>query len=268
MKKLISMSFLLLYILLFPSVSMAENAESPLRMEELSIKILPEFAFHPLDQKKVHPPLLVGYQGALINNLDHSIKGRIEIPLPMNEQNFRIGYVADYSTDLTKANEIKYVVDKEKGTISWTTSGEIKPQERYKFIIEFYTDSLKVNKDNRSLFYQFKSFADIGLVTISITQPNKAKNIKLTPPPAETGHEENTFTYYFQNMKSGEEQSFTLTYDRNETRPMMEHTDEKIPSKENGNNKKTSNVVIGAFSGISLLLAGTLAILIKHRKRE
>jgi hypothetical protein len=257
------MVFLVL-LLVIPSVSQAEKIESPLKMEELSIKILPEFAYHPLDQEEKHAPLLIGYQGTLVNTLDHSIKGKIEIPLPMKEKNFRIGYVADYSSDLTQKHEIEYEVDQQKGTISWITSEEIKPQQRYKFIIEFYTDSLNVKKEKRTLAYQFTSFADTGLVTISIMGPYKAKDMRLTPPPPQThGDDKNTFNYYFQDMKAGEKKSLTLTYNRSETIPTME----LMKDKSSGNAKSKQNyVVIGSFSGIGLLMAGSLLILLKKRK--
>jgi hypothetical protein len=266
MKKLFLTLIGLISLLLLPSVSLAETTSNPLNMEELSIKVLPEFVFHPLDHKKKHPPLLIGYQGTLVNSLDHSSQGRIEIPLPMNEKNFQIGYVADYSSDLSKTHEIEYTVDKSKGTISWTTSEKINPQGRYKFIIEFYTDSLKVTKDKRLLDFHFKSFADIRLVSMTITQPYKATNLKLTPAPKETSHDEgaNTSTYFFQNVKAGDEKSFTLSYNRQEAKPLMELINEKSASI----NKKNNYVMIASISGVSLLAAGTIAILLKKRKRK
>ena len=148
-------------------------------MEELSIKIMPEFAYHPNDEKKEHPPLLIGYQGTMLNQSEQPQKGQIEIPLPMDDKNFRIGYVADYSSDLSKVYEIEYIIDQEKGTISWTTSEEIQPNEVYKFVVEYYTDKIKVEKEKKSLAYQFKSFADIGLFNVSFIQPLKQKILYL-----------------------------------------------------------------------------------------
>jgi hypothetical protein len=266
MKKLFLTLISIISLLLLPSVSLAETSKNPLIMEELSIKILPEFAFHPLDHKKTHPPLLIGYQGTLVNTLDHSTQGRIEIPLPMNEKNFRIGYVADYSSDLSKKHEIEYTVDSAKGTISWTTSEKIKPQGRYKFILEYYTDSLKVTENKRNLDFHFKSFADISLVSMTITQPYKAMNLKLTPAPKETSHDEdaNTSTYFFQNVKAGDEKSFTLSYNRNDSKPLMELINEKSTSTP----KKNSYPMIASISAVSLLAAGTIVILIRKRTRN
>lgn len=256
MKKLLPL--LIICLLLLPSISFAETT-NPLHMEELSIKVLPEFAFHPADQKKSHPPLLIGYQGTLINKVDQSIQGTIEIPLPMNEKNFRIGYVAEYGSDLSKAHEITYTVNHKKGTISWTTSEKIEPQGRYKFIIEYFTDGIEVNKNERKLTYKFQSFADIGLVDFSITQPYKATNVKLTPSPQKTSHDEGT--YFFQNVKAGDEKSFTLSYNRKETKPFMELVNEK-------STKKNYVVEIASFSGIGLLAAGTITVFLRKRKRN
>ena len=249
-----------------PAISYAQN-ETILAMEELSIYVMPEYAYHPNDQKKDHEPLLIGYQGSMVNNSDQPQKGQIEIPLPMKEKNFRIGYVADYSSDLRTTYEIEYVVDREKGTISWTTSEEIAPKERYKFVIEFYSDSLKVQKEKKSLSYQFKSFADIGLVNVSFTEPSKSKKIKLTPAPKEKQNHDagdHTFSYLFQDVKAGEEKKFTLSYERRETKPTTELT-EKVKAEEN---KKSTGLALGAFSGISVISAGALTYFFKKRKKK
>lgn len=256
---------------MFPSVSFAE-IRPILSMEELTIQVMPEFAYHPNDQKKEHAPLLIGYQGSMVNNSDRPQKGQIEIPLPMSEKNFRIGYVADYSSDLRNAYEIEYAFDRDKGTVSWTTSEEIGPNERYKFVIEFYTDSLKVNKEKKTLAYQFKSFADIGLLNVTFTEPSKAKKIKLTPAPDENqnhGEAANTFSYLFQGVKAGEEKNFTLTYERSETKPTTELTNDKNSAEVKENeNKKSTSIAVGAFSGISVLSVAALTILIRNRRKR
>jgi len=262
--------FSMVLALMCPSISFAEN-KPIFSMEELTIQVMPEFAYHPNDQKKDHAPLLIGYQGSLVNNSDQPQKGQIEIPLPMEAKNFRIGYVADYSVDLQKAYEIEYIIDSEKGTISWTTSEEIAPKERYKFVIEYYTDSLKVHKEKKSLSYQFKSFTDIGLVNVTFTQPSKAKKMQLMPAPEEKQNHadgDNTFSYLFQNVKAGEEKSFTLTYERSETKPTTELTNNKNSEKqEKKENKITTGLALGAFCGVSVLSLGALTILIRNRKK-
>jgi hypothetical protein len=134
--------FLCLLLLLHPSITAGEENQNILKMEELSIKVMPEFAYHPNDVTKEHPPLLIGYQGTMRNQSAQPQKGQIEIPLPMTDKNFRIGYVADYSSDLSKVYEIEYILDQEKETISWTTSEDIQPNDVYKFVIEFYTDTI------------------------------------------------------------------------------------------------------------------------------
>ncbi|EKN65991.1 hypothetical protein BABA_17647 [Neobacillus bataviensis LMG 21833] len=249
-----------------PAISYAQN-QTILTMEELSIRVMPEYAYHPNDQKKDHAPLLIGYQGSMVNNSDQPQKGKIEIPLPMQEKNFQIGFVADYSSDLRTTYEIEYVIDREKGTISWTSSEEIGPKERYKFVIEFYSDSLKVNKEKKSLSYQFKSFSDIGLVNMILTEPSKAKKIKLTPAPdKKQNHDgsDHTVSYLFQDVKAGEEKNFRLSYERSETKPTTELTDKVEPE----GNKKSTGLALGAFSGISVLSAGALTFLFKKRKKK
>jgi hypothetical protein len=253
--------------ILFPAKSFAEN-RSILSVEELSIQVMPELAYHPNDKQKDHVPLLIGYQGSMVNNSDQPQTGKIEIPLPMKEKDFRIGYVADYSSDLSKAFEIEYIIDHEKETISWTTSEEIGPKERYKFVIEFYSDSLNVKKDRKSLQYKFKSFADIDLVNVTITPPSKAEKVKLSPAPSEKqnhGGGENTYSYLYQNVKEVEEKNFTITYVRSESKPTSELINSQTKEIKD---KKSNSLAIGAFSGVSILSAGALTFLFRKRKRN
>lgn len=262
MKRIVIL-FIFIFAVVSPSASYAENI---LTMEELSIQVMPEFAYHPNDQKKDHAPLLFGYQGSMVNNSEQPQRGQIEIPLPVKEKNFRIGYVADYSSDLKKVYEIEYTVDLERGTISWTTSEEIQPQERYKFVIEFYTDGLKVDGSKKSLAYQFKSFADIGLVNLAFTKPEKAKNWKLSPAPEEKSHADgkNLFGYQLQEVKAGEVKNFKLTYERKETKPTIELMN--LPEEKN---VETGNYfAVGAFGGVSLLSVGAITILLRNKKRK
>jgi hypothetical protein len=264
MKKYIMMVSIFLAFM-FPSKPLAQN-EGLLSLEELSIQVMPEYTYHPNDKKRDHVPLLIGYQGSMVNNTDQPQTGKIEIPLPMKEKGFRIGYVADYSSDLSKAYEIKYTIDPKKGTISWTTSEKIRPKERYKFVIEFFSESIKVNKDLKTLRYKFISFADIDLVDVTFTMPNKAEKVKITPIPSEKdnhGDEKNTYSYLFQQVTAGEEKNFTLTYERSESKPTSELMNSQAEKKKD---EQSNRLAIGAFSGISVLSVGALLFLVRKRK--
>lgn len=261
-----------LLLLLNPSNTAGEENQNILTMEELSIKVMPEFAYHPNDVKKEQPPLLIGYQGTMRNHSGLPQKGQIELPLPMEEKNFRIGYVADYSSDLSKVYEIEYIIDQEKGTISWTTSEEIQPNDVYKFVVEFYTDNIIVEKEKKSISYQFKSFTDIGLFNVSFIQPLQAKKVVINPAPEEKkthADEEGVYSYFFQGMKAGEEKSFTLTYERNETTPTIElmEKQEQQPVDTVVNKKNPGIFSIAAVCGVGLIAAGAVTFLMK-RKRE
>ncbi|MFJ5758387.1 hypothetical protein ACIQAA_04345 [Neobacillus sp. NPDC093182] len=273
-KLLLNINILLCFFLVFnPSIIAGEENQNILTMEELSIKVMPEFAYHPNDVKKEHPPLLIGYQGTMRNLSEQPQKGQIELPLPMEEKNFRIGFAADYSSDLSKVYEIEYIIDQEKGTISWTTSEEILPKDVYKFVVEFYTDTIMVEKEKKTLSYQFKSFTDIGLFNISFIQPLQAKKTVLNPAPEEKkthADEEGVYSYFFQGIKAGEEKSFTLTYERNETKPaieVMEKQDQQ-PIETVNNEKNPAIHSIAAFSGAGLLITGAFTYFVKSKRRK
>jgi hypothetical protein len=273
-KLLININFFLcLLLLLNPLIIAAEENQNILSMEELSIKVMPEFAYHPNDVKKEHPPLLIGYQGTMRNQSEQPQIGQIEIPLPIKNKNFRIGYVADYSSDLSKVHEIEYILDQEKGTISWTTSEEIKPKDVYKFVVEFYTDNIMVEKAKKSLSYQFKSFTDIGLFNVSFIEPLKAEKVVLDPAPEEKnthGDEKGVHSYFYQGIRDGEEKSFTLTYERKETTPTVEMMEkqEQQPLDTMENKKNPAILSVAAVSGIGLIAAGAFAFLMRRKRPQ
>ncbi|WP_066310962.1 hypothetical protein [Bacillus sp. FJAT-29814] len=269
MKKIL-LIILVLFAVVSPSICYAEGTHQPaLSLEELTIQVMPEFAYHPNDQEKDHAPLLIGYHGSMINNSEQPQIGQIEIPLPMNDPGFRIGYIADYSADLKQVYEIEYAVDKDRGTISWTTSEEISPKERYKFVVEYYTDSLKVDGAKKSLAYQFKSFVDIGLVNVNFLQPNKAKDMKLSPKPEEQSHGDgkDTYAYHFQDVKAGDQKSFKLTYQRSEKKTTIEllSIEKNVEEKSD---KKINYLAVGTFGGVSLVSVGALSLLIRRNRKQ
>lgn len=126
-KRLIALWVLVFSLfVVFPVMANAETLDKvPLQMEELVIQVLPDYSYHPEDNKQNHSPLLVGYHGTLRNATDLSQKGQINLTLPVEEENFKIGFVGDYSNDLKEMFEIEYEFDKDTGLISWETSEEI-----------------------------------------------------------------------------------------------------------------------------------------------
>lgn len=261
-----------------PGLTSAADKNDMLKMEELSVQVMPEFSFHPSDKNEEQPPLLIGYHGTLINKTETSQKGEIEIPLPMDAKNFRIGFVADYAGDRTEMNEIKYSLDKEKGTIAWETSNEIEPQELYKFVIEFYTDSIKA-KDNgeKTLSYTFKSFADIGMLNLIFVEPLKTDSFKLEPA-AET-HQKNTynmnmFLYQQRGMKPNEEKNVELVYKRTESATTMDIMDAMAGKSAGSNGAVRDNetmplwIIISVITGITVVAAAFLVFILKRRTKQ
>jgi len=255
----------LIFTILFfmPTIGSAKNTENPLQMEELTIQVMPEFAYHPDDKKQNHPPLLVGYHGALINNSDQPQKGQIEFPLPTDEKNFKLGFVADYSKDLSEMNEIEYELNKETGTISWTTSDEIQPQELYRFVIEYYTDSIQPGKDHNTLEYQFKSHFDIGMMNLIFVEPLNTESFKLEPEAEshqKNSYNMNMFIYLSQGMKPGDEKKIKLEYVRAEERTTGEIMDDMAGANSKQGSTTTNDDSIPVWMIASVLGGGTVAI--------
>lgn len=275
-KQTIALSIIACLILLLPNFAFADTNEPVLKMEELAIQVMPEYSFHPEDKAKDKAPLLVGLHGTLINDSDKPQKGQIEIPIPLKSKNFKIGYVADYNREQTSTNEIEYEIDKNKGTISWTTSEEIQPGELYKFVIEYYTNDIKVDKKDHSLTYKFESFADIGLVRVLFLEPLKTESFSLSPAAEshqENGYGMNMFIYQYQGMKPGEEKEFKLKYERNESKTTMDIMNEmgnKMAPKgvEKDNETLPLGVIIGAIVGVCIVLAGVIIFILKKKNKQ
>jgi hypothetical protein len=267
---------LLIILLLLPNTVLANKESNPFSMEELSIQIMPEYASHPKNNNKEQPPLLIGYNGILMNKNEAPQKGRIEIPLPMKAENFRIGYVADYNHDQTKTNEIEYEIDKNKQTIAWTTTDEIQPGELYKFVIEFYTDELNVAKNTKKLSYQFKSFAEIGLVNILFLEPLKSESFRLNPPSdthQENGYGMNMFMYQIKDIKPNDVKEINLEYKRAETKTTMDIMNEmsnKNPQESKVKNKEfiPKSIIMGVIAGLIIAFTFILLFFLKRRAKK
>jgi hypothetical protein len=273
MKRLVC--FLLIFISILPLYSAAEKIDTPLIMEELSIQVMPEYSYHPKDTKKNHPPLLIGYQGTFINSSNKAQKGMMKIPIPTDLKDIKIGFVADYSSDLSEMYEIEYELDQDQGIISWKTTNNIQPGDIYKFVIEFYSNEIKDKSNTKSFEYTFKSFADIGLVNITFLEPLKTESTVIIPAP-ETHQENpygmNMFMYQIQGMKTGEEQSYQLTYKRSSSNTTVELMNQIDPNEEKPAEPKKveSNelyMVIGGVGIFCLISAFLLIVFLKNKKR-
>lgn len=274
MKRVISILVIILFVL--PLNSNAESESNPLKMEELAIQVMPEYSYHPKDTKKNRPPLLIGYQGTLKNHSNKVQKGNIEIPIPSNLKNIQIGFVADYSSDLSEMYEIEYVIDKKHRTVSWQTTKELQPGDLYKFVIEFYSNNVKQISNTRTLDYSFTSFTNIDLVNITFLEPLKTDSTKLTPTPE--NHQENPygmnmFMYQIPKMKTGDTQTYQLTYKRSSTQTtveIMNQIDPNLKDQPVKPKKVESNelyMIIGGVAVFCMISVFLLILFFKYKKR-
>lgn len=270
------MSFILLFIFQLPGLAEAEAKPDVLNMEELTIQVMPEYSYHPKDKKK-NPPLLVGYHGALKNNAEQPQKGQVVVPLPMDEKNFRIGFAGDYSRDLTEMNEIEYELDQEKGTISWETSEEIQPGEIYKFVIEYYTDSISEKDGTKELAYDFTNFTEIGLLNLIFVEPLNSESFKLEPASEQqqkNSYNMNMFLYQSQEMKAGEAKNIKLEYKRTDDRTTAEIMEDMAgDAKKAGTVKQNDEkmplwLVITVVGSITIIAALLLIFFMKRQKTK
>jgi hypothetical protein len=274
MKRILIISIILWFVI--PLDSLASNSESPLKFEELAIQVMPEYSYHPKDTKKNHPPLLIGYQGTFINTSNEAQQGMMKIPIPTDLKDIQIGFVADYSSDLSEMYEIEYELDQDEGIISWKTTNDIQPGDFYKFVIEFYSNEIQDNSNTKSFEYRFKSFANIGLVNITFLEPLKTESTVIKPAP-ETHQENpygmNMFMYQIPGMIAGEEQSYQLSYKRSSSNTTVELMNQIDPNKEEkpAEPKKVESnelyMVIGGVGVFCLISAFIIIVFLKSKNR-
>lgn len=275
MAKIRAMGIFILCLLLFPGAVFAEGQkQAPLQMDELVIQVLPEYTYHPKEDKKEGPPLLIGYHGSLRNTTDEAQKGQIRIPVPVHEKNFKIGFIGDYSGDLSEVYPIEYELDLENGFITWETSEEIEPQGTYKFVVEYYTNTIEESEDGKSFDFHFKAFTDIGLLRVVVTEPLKTEKFSLEPAAdshLENSYGMNMFVYMHHDVKAGDEKNVHIRYEREEKRTTeemfmaMAEYGAKQGERENDEIMPLWQIVL-ITGGMALAGAAVLIIFLKRKR--
>lgn len=202
------------------------HAETPFQAEkfpyqQMQIQVMPEFDY-PEDWPKNTPSLLVGIYGTITNKSGHDYSGKIEVPVPVKEKNFEANLVAEFPNVNKSEVQRPYDIDKTKEIISWQPQKPIKNNATYRYVIEYYTNSI-TGKDQKAFTYQFKSQADINTLDVIYYAPMNAKNITLEPKPkstAKSDYGEELAYYEYKNVKKGSGFKYSFTYKK----PNMEST--------------------------------------------
>ena len=147
--------------------------------KEMQIQVMPEFDY-PEDWSRDTPSLLVGQYGTITNKSGQDYDGKIEIPVPAKDKGFQAYLVAEFPEENKPEVQRPFDVDKEKGIITWKPAKSIKNNETYKYVIEYYTQTIDV-KDNKSFTYELTNNAEIDQLDVIFYAPMNAKEIKLEP---------------------------------------------------------------------------------------
>jgi hypothetical protein len=200
---------------------------------DMQIQIMPEFDY-PENWPKDTPSLLIGQYGTFTNKSGQDFDGKIEIAVPASEEGFQAYLVAEFPEDDKPEVQRPFDVDKEKGIISWKPSKAIKNNESYRFVVEYYTSSVKV-KDNRSFTFEYSNQAEIGTFDVIFYAPMDAKEIKLDPKaPNNTKSEygEELFYYQYKDVKIGENYTYSFSYQKDGFKSTLDAINEKQPPND------------------------------------
>jgi hypothetical protein len=255
------------------------NAEAPFQAEkfpyqDMQLQVMPEFDY-PADWPKDTPSVLVGQYGTFTNKSGQDYSGNIEIPVPAKDKNFEVNLVAEFP-DVNKSEvQRPYEVNKDKGTITWKPGKAIKNGDTYRYVIEYYINSINVS-DQKSFNYQFTNQADIKTLDVVFYAPMNAKNIALEPKAQSTSksdYKEDLYYYEYKNVKPGNTLNYSFTYTKKDNVSSLSVINKEQPPNDsthsgvNGttttsSTDKSKQPIIGiggaSIIGIAIILAGLL----------
>lgn len=250
----------------------------------MQIQVMPEFDYPEDWETRDVPSLLVGMYGTITNKSGQDYDGKIEIPVPANDNGFEGFLVAEFPEENKPEVQRPYDVDKEKGIISWKPANAIKNNQDYKFVIEYYTKTIDV-KDKKSFTYEYKNNADTAQLDVIFYAPMNAKEIQLEPRAQENSkneYGEEIYFYQYTNVKKGESLKYSFSYKKDGTESTMEAISKVQTSNDtnqsggsgtatdqiiNGGseNAKSDRPIIGtggaSIIGIAIIIAGIFIFL-------
>lgn len=219
MKQVLRCTLLFIFVLYFILTTLViakANNEFPVEQfpyTELSIQVMPEFTT-PEGWPKNQPAILIGYHGRIINKTGNSYFGAIKIPIPTNENNFTLGYLAQYSIQGEELIELEAEINKEKGIISWKPSKPIENEQTYEFVIEYYY----IPNEDTDLTYFSYSYTPKTIIenaNILIYQPVGANEFKISPITdyrTKNDYGIPIYIYQYKNLAQGQKKVFDISY--------------------------------------------------------
>lgn len=250
------------------------NADTPFQAEkfpyqDMQIQVMPEFDY-PANWPSNTPSLLVGLYGTFTNKSGQDYNGKIVVPIPVNDKNFVANLVAEFPDPNKPEVDRPYVIDKKNGTISWTPGSAIKKNATYRYVIEYYTNSIQV-KDKKSFTYQFTSQANIDTLDVIYYAPMNATNLTVTPNAQGTSksdYNEPLYYWEYKNVKPNKTLNYSFSYvkaDNTSSLSVINKTQAQSKSSTSSNNNtstassaKSPIIGIGGalIIGLSLIIAG------------
>ena len=281
-KKLVALfvigSFLSSFVIPKASAETAFQADK-FPLKEMQVQVMPEFDY-PEGWSRETPSLLVGQYGTITNKSGQDYNGKIEIPVPAKENGFQAYLVAEFPDPNKPEVQRPYDIDKEKGIVTWKPAKAIKNNETYKFVIEYYTQSIDV-KEQKRFTYQFLNNTEVDQLDVIFYAPMNAKDIQLEPKAQNTEkseYGEELYYYQYKSVKSGENLKYTFTYKKDGTESTMEAINKQQPPNDENHTGVTatdqvtksaksssSQPIIGVggavIIGLAIIIAGVFVFL-------
>lgn len=240
-------------------ISKASVANSTqLSTDKLTIQIFPEFSAFP-DMEIDKPAVLVSYNGIMTNDTGIIYTNNIGIPVPIESTNFKIGLAIETKADQTQEN-LKYIVDNEKGLVYITPSKPININEQFEYDFQYYITPFD-DTSRRSYSFIFTASSDIENLEVYVYPPLGARYFELNPTGINLqSNKLESYYYSYNNIKMDDNIIINFSYIKEDNIPtfdlLMLHSDKNndLIDRNNKANMVLMLVLILIFGLIIVIL--------------
>lgn len=234
-----------------------------LSTDKLTIQLFPELSAYP-DSQINKPAILISYRGVMTNDTGIKYNGNIEVPVPTESTNFKIGLVTEVNADQTQEN-LEYVVDNEKGLIYMSPSKPISINEQFEYDLQYYITPFD-DTSHRNYSFIFTANSDVELVEVLIYPPLGSRYFELDPIGVNIiTNKLESYYYSYNNLNKDDKIEINFTYIKEDNIPTF---DRLMLYSDNNNDLITRNNSANTVLMLTLILIFGLLLIILIIKQK
>lgn len=240
-------------------------AANQLRADKLTIQLFPEFTAYP-DSLINKPAILISYRGIMTNNMNKEYSGNIEVPVPTDATNFKLGLVTEINQNQEQKN-LNYVVDNDKGLIYITPSRPININEQFEYDLQYYITPFD-DTSRRNYSFIFTANSDVELLEVFVYPPLGSRYFELNPVGVNFLSDKlESYYYSYNKLKKDDKIEISFTYIKEDNIPTF---DRLMLHSDNNNDLISRNNSANAVLMLTLILIFGLlliALIVKQKSQ-